>query len=94
MIIDLKLIRMLLSIVAFFIFQSGIIPVSASPIIFDQDHHTDISETYIYDEIESSAYVEGGLTTGLSRVLLVKEVRPDYEVLGAVASVAAKGGIR
>lgn len=73
-------------------FQLSIIPVSASPVIFDQDHHICISEIYTYDEIESSAHVEVDHTAGLSQVLSVKEVRADHEVLAGVASVVTKGG--
>ena len=38
--------------------------------------------------------MEGGRITGLSRVLSVKEVRPDHEILREVASVAAKTSSR
>ena len=62
----------------------------ASPIIFHQGHHhTDISETYTYDE--SVAHEEVSLTGGLSRVLSEKKARPDYEVLSGVVSIAARG---
>ena len=64
----------------------------ASPIIFGQDHHTGIPEAYTYGASESSVSTEVGRTTGLSRVLSVKGVRSEQEVLAGVASVAAKGG--
>jgi len=37
-----------------FAFQVTIISISANPIILDQGHQVNISETYTYDEIESS----------------------------------------
>lgn len=75
-----------------FTFQFTVPSVSASPIIFESDLHTGISETYTYDEIENSGCIEVGLTDGLSRVLSGKGVRPDHKVLVEVAGVAAKGG--
>ena len=83
---------MLFILASFFVFQSSIIPISASPIIFGQEHHTGISEIYTYDGIETSACVKTDLTRGLSRVLSIKGVRPDHEVLVGVTSVAAKTG--
>lgn len=65
--------------------------VSANPIILDQIYHTGTSEIFTYDEIESSVLSEVGLTGGLSRVLSKEKVGSDGEVLGAVASVAARG---
>jgi hypothetical protein len=73
--------RLLFILISFVAFQSSIIPVSASPIIFGQDHHTGISEAHTYDEIENSVCIEVGLTDGLSRVLSGKGVGLDHEVL-------------
>lgn len=86
----IKLIARIFIILVTF-FQVSIIPVSASPVILGQSHHTSISETYAYDKIESSIGVEVDRTGRLSRVLSVKEVRPDCEVLGDVVRVAARG---
>ena len=82
--------RILFTFVSFLLFQSSIVPVSASPIVLEQSHHTGISEACTYDEIESLVFAEFSLTDGLRRVLLVKEVRPDYEVLARESSVAAR----
>ncbi|MBI3143583.1 MAG: hypothetical protein HYZ16_12220 [Bacteroidetes bacterium] len=76
---------------SFLVFYFSAISVSASPIIFDQDHHTGTSEICTYDEAERLVWNGVGQTAGLSRVLSVKGVRQDREVLVAVASVAAKG---
>lgn len=83
-------VRFILLIIPF-CFQLSIVSVSANPVILDQSHHTGILETYTCDAIESPVSAKVGLTGGLSRVLSIKEVRPDYEVLADVASVAAKG---
>lgn len=83
--------KILIILVSFFILQSNVIAVTSSPIIFGQEHHTAISKTYTYDEVESSSHVEVEHTAGLSRVLSVEEVRPDRQVLAGVTSVAAKG---
>lgn len=72
------LVRMFFILANYFVFQISIIPVSASLNIFAPDHHTGISEIYTYDEIESSVGAEDGHTAGLSRVLSIKEVRPDH----------------
>lgn len=85
------LVRVLFILVCFFEFQNRIIPVSASPNILYQNHHTGISEIYTYDKIESSVSLEDDSTVGLSRVLSKNKLGADGEVLGAVASVAAKG---
>lgn len=83
---------MLFIFASFFVFQSSVIPISASPIIFGQEYHTGISELYTYDGIETSAYLETDRTGGgLTRVLSIKEVRPNHEVLAGVESVATKG---
>ncbi len=87
--------RVVLLLLGFFVFQSSIIiSAAANPVIFSQGHHTVISETYTYNEIESSAHVEIDLTNRLSRVFLKKRVRPEHEVLADVARVAAKGGMQ
>lgn len=78
-------------LVSLFIFQYSIVPVSATPIILEKGHHSGNSESHIYDKVESSLRVEGGLTNGLSRVFSVKEVQPDYEVLEEVEIVATRG---
>ena len=83
--------RILLILVSFFILQSNVIAVTSSTIIFGQEHHTIISKTYTYDEIESSIGEEGDRTGGLSRVLTTKEAWPDHEVLINESRVAAKG---
>lgn len=75
-------------------FQLSVIPALASSIIFDQGHHTGISEIYTYDENEILLCVEADHIGGLSRVLSIKEVRSDHEVLAGVASVAAKTSIQ
>lgn len=89
--IELKLNRMLFPIIAFFIFQTGIIPVSTSPIIFEQDHHTGISETYTYDENESSDRVKddhnGRVNWGLSKT----ELGSESESMLLNVRVATKG---
>ena len=85
------LMRILFILVSFFFLQNSIILVSACPVNFGQNYHTGISETYTYDAIESSILAEVDRTSGLSRVLSVKGVRPDHEVLVGVSSVAAKG---
>lgn len=82
--------RLLLISLGFLVFQSSIVSVSANPVILDQSHHTGVSEIYTYDGIESLIGVERDRTGGLSRVLSIKEVRPDYKVLVKVESVAAK----
>lgn len=64
------LMRLLLILVSSFLFQSCLVPVIASPITFDKDHHTNISVVYTYDETEISVWTEVGCTGGLSRVLL------------------------
>lgn len=87
------LVRIFSIFVAFFLLQISTIAVSASPIVLKQNHHTAISGVYTYDEIESLISIEVGHTGGLSRVLSVKEVRPDHEVLGDVASTVAKTGV-
>lgn len=74
-----------------FTFQVNAPSASANPIILEQIHHTGTSEIYLYNEIESSVRAKDDSTSGLSRVLSVKGVRPDHEVLAGVASVAAKG---
>lgn len=78
-------------LVVLFAFQITIISVSASPSILYQNHHTVILETYTHDGIKNSVWAESGLTSGLSRVLSEKEVRPDHEVLACVARDAARG---
>jgi hypothetical protein len=71
--------RLLLILIGFLVFQScSIVDAIANPIIFSQDHHIGISEVYTYNEIESSVLAEDGHIDGLSRVLSVKEVRPDH----------------
>lgn len=85
------LMKILLSLISIFIFQFCIVAASVNPFIFESDEHTVILETYTYDEIESSIGVEVDRTGGLSRVLSKNKVGADGEVLGAVASVAAKG---
>jgi len=83
--------RVVLLLIGFFVLESSITSVSAGPINFGQDHYTGISEIYTYDEIESSVRVEVGIADRLlSRVLSVKVVWPDYEVLADAARVAAK----
>ncbi|SFC85831.1 hypothetical protein SAMN05421747_1413 [Parapedobacter composti] len=47
---------MLFILASFFVFQSSIIPVSASPVVFDQHHHIGSPGIYTYDEIEISAW--------------------------------------
>jgi len=87
--------RVVLLLLGFFVFQSSIIiSAAANPVIFSQGHHTVISETYTYNEIESSAHVEIDLNNRLSRVFLKKRVRPEHEVLADVARVAAKTGVQ
>ncbi|SHE78683.1 hypothetical protein SAMN05444377_101244 [Flavobacterium fontis] len=87
----IKLIARILIILLTF-FQVSIIPVSANPIIFGQDHHSGISEVYTYDGIENSFWEKADLTDGLSQFLSAKVVRLDHEVFAGVVSVAAKGG--
>ena len=53
-------------------FQFFAIPVSARPIDLGQDHYIGNSETYTYDEIESSVGAKDYRTGGLSRVLSIK----------------------
>lgn len=86
------LIKILLSLISIFIFQFCIVVASVNPFIVESGCHIGISETYIYDEIESSVWVEGDGTGGLSRVLSKEKVGSDGGVLGAVASVAARTG--
>lgn len=62
----------------------------ACPVVFELGHHTVISETSTYDNIESSACVKAGRTGGLSRVLSKERVRLYHEVLVEVTSDAAK----
>ncbi|SFC78918.1 hypothetical protein SAMN05421747_1273 [Parapedobacter composti] len=76
------------------LFFQFVIPASASPINFYQSHHTVTSETYAYDETESSAHVEVSLTGGLSRVLSVKGVRLDHEILVEASSVAVRSSTK
>ncbi|MCE2495534.1 MAG: hypothetical protein J4F31_02990 [Flavobacteriales bacterium] len=83
------LVKILLSLIAIFISQFCV-TASVSPIIFESGHHTGISETYTYDKTKSSIWADTGFTGGLSRVLSEKEVRPDHEILGEVASLAAR----
>lgn len=65
--------------------------VLANPIILEQSHDICISEICTYDETENPVVVSGDHTNGLSQVLLVKEVQPDFKVLAEVVRVAAKG---
>lgn len=86
-------IRVFLTLVAILFCQFIIIPVTASPIVLEQSHHTVTLETYTYDdEVEVSIGVGVDRTGGLSRVLSEKQVRPDHEVLTGVAREAAKTG--
>lgn len=75
-----------------FTFQFTASSVSASLINFSQVHHIGSSETYTYDETENSISAEVDYTGRLRRVLSKGKVGSDGEVLGAVTSVAARGG--
>ena len=83
--------RVVLLLIGFFVLQSSIIPVSASPIIFGQEHHSGISENYAYDEIESSVWVESGRSGGVNWGFSKDKVGSECEVLLSVESSAAKG---
>lgn len=70
--------------------QVFILPASASSTVFSQIHHTGTSEIHTYDKAERSVWIKCDLIGKLSRVLSVKEVRSDLEVLTDMASVVAR----
>lgn len=76
-----RLMRVFVFLVILITFQGIVIPTLANQVPSGQNQYTGISEIYTYDEIESSVGAEVNLTDGLSRVLLVKRVRPNHEVL-------------
>ena len=51
------LVNRLYFLMVLFTFQFTVPSVSASPIIFGQEHHTAISKTYIHKEIESLDWI-------------------------------------
>lgn len=65
---------------------------SENGIILNQNRHTGISETYTHDDIKRSVFAEANRIDGLSQVLSIKEVRPDYEFLAGVVRNAARAG--
>lgn len=71
-------------------FQVSIIPAFASPIVFSQNNHTGILETYAYDEIENSIRVVGVSDDRANRVIPEKRVRVESEISEGVTSVTAK----
>lgn len=77
-------------LLCFFVFQISIITVSASPVNSGFDPHSPISESYIYDEIESLAWVE----VGLGRVLSKNEAGVNGEVLAIESRTAARGSTK
>ncbi len=76
------------------VFQITVVTVLASRVNLGFDPYHPISETYTCGKIEGSACVKAGRTGGLSRVLLINEVRLEYEVLADVTSVAAMEEIK
>ena len=62
-----------LGVILLMFFQIAVISVSASPIIFFQNNHTGILETYTCYEIASSICMEDESTIVLRRVLSKNE---------------------
>jgi len=75
-----------------FTFQFTVPSAFASPIVFSQNNHTGILETYAYDEIENSIRVVGVSDDRANRVIPEKRVRVESEISEGVTSVAAKTG--
>ncbi len=73
------------------VFQVSIIPVFANAINLGLNPHSSISETYTYDETESSVRVEGRHSDRVNWEISKKEVGANDEVFVGESSVAARG---
>lgn len=79
-----------LGVILLMFFQIAVISVSASPIIFFQNNHTGILETYTCYEIASSICMEDESTIVLRRVLSKNEAELESEILVGESSVVAR----
>lgn len=77
-------------LVCLFTFHYSITSVSASPIIFGQEHHTDISEPHTYDKIENLGWGRSGRNGRMNWVFSKSEVGPECESVPLNVSNAAR----
>ena len=82
--------RMIFILASLFVLQNSILAASTSKVNLGLDPHNLISEIYVYDEIESSSWVEVGLRQELSK----NKVGSDCEGFSSVECIAAKGGTK